>query len=176
MATNVATQVTTFPITHTKRCVPVVTLSTKDNANLLEQLKSDFKRIINWNKYQQKVSTERPNQYLYFLIDPNFQGVDRLFVLSFKNEAQRISYKRHYLPTREIKNYNVMIDGENFFDQSVRDDLITYDNIRKIATDQGDDYTAGFLLDYNYFKKYHKMIAIDLSKQQALDAGPKSIQ
>ena len=69
-----------------------------------------------------------------------------------------------------------MIDRQNFFDQTIRNNLITYDNIRKIATGQGDDYTTGCLLDYNYFKNYHKMIAIDLSKQQALDADPKTMQ
>ena len=69
-----------------------------------------------------------------------------------------------------------MIDGKNFFDQPVKNDLITYDNIRKIATGQGDDYATGFLLDYNYFKNYCKIIATDLSKQQALNADPKAIQ
>ena len=75
----------------------------------------------------------------------------------------------------EIKDYNVMIDGRNFFDQSIKDDLEIYDNIRKIATGQGDDYTTGYLLDYLYFKKYSKSIAIDVSKQQKLDADPKAI-
>ena len=69
-----------------------------------------------------------------------------------------------------------MIDGKNFFDQSIKNDKITYDNIRKIATGQGDDYTTVCLLDYVYFKKYYKMIATDLSKQQALDADPRAIQ
>ena len=69
-----------------------------------------------------------------------------------------------------------MIDGQNFFDQPVKNDLITYDNIRKIATGQGDDYATGFLLDYNYFKNYCKIIATGLSKQQALNADPKAIQ
>ena len=64
----------------------------------------------------------------------------------------------------------------DFFDQPVKNNLITYDNIRKIATGQGDDYTTGCLLDYNYFNNYYKMIAIDLSKQQALDADPKAMQ
>ena len=68
-----------------------------------------------------------------------------------------------------------MIDGKNFFDQPVKSNLITYENIRKIATRQGDDYTTSCLLDNNYFKDYHKMTAIDLSKQQALDANPKGI-
>ena len=68
-----------------------------------------------------------------------------------------------------------MIDGRNFFDQTIKNDLRTYDNIRKILTDQGDDYTTGSLLDYPYLEKYYKLVAIDISKQQKLDADPKSI-
>ena len=69
-----------------------------------------------------------------------------------------------------------MIDGNNFFDQPINNNLKTYNNIRKIATGQGDDYTTGCLLDYTYFKNYYKMIVVDLSKQQAFDAYPKAIQ
>ena len=69
-----------------------------------------------------------------------------------------------------------MIDGKNIFDQPINNDFKTYENIRKIAAGQGDDYTTGCLLDYPYFKNHYKMIAIDLSKQQALDADPKAIQ
>ena len=63
-----------------------------------------------------------------------------------------------------------------FFDKPVKNDKVTYENIRKIATGQGDDYTTGCLLDYIYFKKYYKMIPVDISKQKALDADPKSVQ
>ena len=69
-----------------------------------------------------------------------------------------------------------MIDGKNFLDQPIKDNKVTYENIRKITTGQGDDYTTGCLLDYIYLKKYYRMIAIDLSKQQALDVDPKAIQ
>ena len=69
-----------------------------------------------------------------------------------------------------------MIDGKNFFDQPINNMTKTYKNIRKIAAGQGDDYTTGCLLDYPYFKNHYKMIAIDLSKQQALDADPRAIQ
>ena len=88
----------------------------------------------------------------------------------------RTVHTKKYLPTVEIKNYNVLIDGKNFFDQSVKSSMRTYDNIQKIAIDQGDDYTAGCLLNYNYFNNYYKMIAIDLSKQQTLDADPRALQ
>ena len=74
------------------------------------------------------------------------------------------------------QNYNVIINGENFFDQSIKNNKVTYENIRKIATGQGDDYTTGCLLDYPYFKDTYKMIAVDLSRQQVLDADPRAIQ
>ena len=96
--------------------------------------------------------------------------------MSFKDDDGQESHKQYYLPTVEIKDYNVMIDGINFVDQPIKNDLNTYDNIRKIRTGQGDDYTTGCLLDYPYFKKYCKLIAIDLSKQQKLDADSKAIQ
>ena len=143
----------TFAITDTKFYVPVVTLSIQDNAKLLEQLKSGFKRTINWNKYCPKVTVEQQNRYLDFLINPSFQGVNRLFVLSFENNSGRTSYTRYYLPLVEIKDHN--FDGRNFFDQPVKDNLITYDNIRKIAAGQGEDYTTGCFLDYPYFKNYY---------------------
>ena len=174
--TNVANQVPTFTITETNLYVPVVTLSTQDNAKLLPQLKSGFKRTISWNKYLAKPELLAQNANLNHLIEPSFQGINRLFVLAFENDDQRISNKRYYIPNVEIKDYNVMIDGKNVFDQPVKNDKITYEKIRKVATGQGDDYTTGCLLDYIYFKNYYKMIAIDLSKQQALDADPKAIQ
>ena len=86
-----------------------------------------------------------------FLIDPSFQRVNRLFVLSFENEAKRTIYKQCYLPTVKIKDYNLMIGGQNVLDQPVRNNLRTYDSIQKIATCQRDHYTTGCLLDYNYF-------------------------
>ena len=69
-----------------------------------------------------------------------------------------------------------MIKGENFFDQPIKNNKVTFENIRKNATGQGDDYTTGFMLDYPYFANTYKMIAVDLSKQQALDANPRAIQ
>ena len=83
---------------------------------------------------------------------------------------------QYLLLTVEIKEYNVMIDGKNLFNQPIKNDLITYENIRKFATCQGDDYTTGCLVVCNYFKNYYKMVATDLSKQQTLDADPKAIQ
>ena len=91
-----------FKITDTKLYVPVVILSTQDNAKLLQQLKSGFKRKIDWNRYQTKVSVEAVNQYFDFLIDPSFQGVNRLFLLLFENEGGTKAHTRYYLPEAEI--------------------------------------------------------------------------
>ena len=112
---NAAAQATTFKITDTKLYVPVVTLSIQDNAKLLQQLKLVFKRTINWHKYQPKVTIQAPNQYLDYLIDPSFQGVKRLFVLLFENDTGRTVHGKYYLPTIEIKDYNVVNDRWNVF-------------------------------------------------------------
>ena len=110
------------------------------------------------------------------MVKPSFQGVNRVFVLAFENDIQRTSAKGYYLPNVDIKDYNIMINGENFFHQPMKNNKVTYQNIRKIAAGQGDDYTSGCLLDYPYFKDFYKMIAVDLSKQQVLDADPRAIQ
>ena len=102
--------------------------------------------------------------------------MNRLFVLSFENEDDRVSHSTYSLPKVETKDYNVVIDGREFFDQPINNMNKTNENIRKIATGKGDDYTTGCLLDYSYFKENYKMIAIDLSKQQVLDADPLKIQ
>ena len=114
------------------------------------------------------------------MVEPSFQAsklssFQGLFVLAFENDAQGTSHCGYYLPNVEIKKY-VMINGENFFDQPVKDNKVTYENIRKIETGKGEDYTTGCLLDYPYFKYSYRMIAIDLSKQQALDADHRTIQ
>ena len=128
-----------FEITDTKLYVPVVTLSTKDNAKLLEQLESGFKGVVNWNRYLSKPELLAQNPNLHHLIEPSFQGVNRVFVLAFENDAQRTVHSGYYLPNVEIKNYNVMIDGENFFDHPIKDNKVTYENIRKLATGKEDD-------------------------------------
>ena len=143
ICTNIDNQVPIFTITEVNLHVPVVTLSTEDNAILLSQLKNGFKRTISWNKYLAKPELLAQNTNLNHLIEPSFQGANRLFVLAFENDDQRISNKRFYIPNVEIKDYNVMIDGKNFLDQPVKNDKETYENIRKIATSQGDHYTTG---------------------------------
>ena len=139
--TDVNNEDPTFTITETNLYVPIVTLSIQDNAKLLPQLKSGFKRTISWNKYFAKPELLAQNSNLNHLIEPSFQGVNRLFVLAFEDDAQRISNKRYYIPNVEIKDYNVMIDEKNFFDQPINNMIKTYENIRKKTTGEGDDYT-----------------------------------
>ena len=141
-----------------------------------QHLKSGFKSTINWNKYESSVKTFAQNRYFNHLINPCFRGVNRLFVLFFENENGRTSHSNYYLQKVEIKGYNVMIDGRNFFDQPINSMNKTYENIRRITTGKGDDYTTGCLLDYSYFNENYKLIATDLSKQQALDADPRAVQ
>ena len=131
ISTNVANDNPTFIITETNIYCSVVTLLTQDNAKLLPELKSGFKRTISWNKYLAKPELLEQNANLNHLIEPSFQGVNRLFVLAIGNDTQRTSNKKYYLPNLEIKDYNVMIDGKNFFDQPVKNDKVTHENIRK---------------------------------------------
>ena len=90
--------------------------STQDNAKYLEQLKFGFKRTINCDKYQLKTTIQTQNPYLYFLIDPIFQGESRILVLSLENDNDKKGHKKYFLPKVETKDYNVVIDGQNVFD------------------------------------------------------------
>ena len=153
-----------------------MTLSTQDNVKLLQELKSGFKRIINWNKYLSKPESLAQKPNLNHLVERSFQGVNRLFILAFEDDPQKISNKRYYLPYVEIKDYNFMINGKFFFDQPVKNVKIKYENIRKIATGQVDEYAAACLSDFDYLRDNYKMIGIDLSKRQELDPDPREIQ
>ena len=113
-ATTIPNQNATFTITDTKLYVPVVTLLTQENTKFLQQLNSGFKRVINWNKYLSKPELLAQNPNLNHLVEPSFQGVNRLFVLAFENDDGRTSDDQYYLPTVEIKDYNIMINGETF--------------------------------------------------------------
>ena len=166
-----------FAITDAKLHVPIVTLSTKDSANLAKQLNEGFKRSVYWNSYETK-----PAKVIEQGKKPI--GVKRLFVLAYviaaddnaDQEPGIKDNKKYFLPRGEIKNYNVLIDGRNFYDQPINDIIKQYDEVRKVSTGYGDDYTTGCLLDYAYFKDNYRLIAVDLSKQKALDADPRAIQ
>ena len=108
----------TFKIADTKLYVSVVTLSTKDDNNFLEQLKSGFKRTIKWNKDRSEMTNQTNN--LNYLIDPTFTKVNRLFVLSFENENDRTSFSKYYVPNVQIKDFNVLINGKGFFEKPIK--------------------------------------------------------
>ena len=111
-----------------------------------------------------QMSNQTKSNNLNYLIDPTFSNFNRLFVLSFENEDDRTSYYKYYLPSVEIKDYNVFIDGNAFFELPIKNIEETYEKIIQI-TDYSGYYTRGNLLDYEYFKEHYKLIAIDLSKQ-----------
>ena len=101
-------------------------LSKQHNSKLLQQLKSGFKRTVNWNKYLSKPELLAQNPNLNHLLKPSFQGVNRLFVLAFENDEQRTTHSGYYLPNIQLKDY-IMINGENFFYQPIKHNKVTYD-------------------------------------------------
>ena len=155
--------------------VPVVTLSAESDNKLLDQLKTGFKRTVTWNKYISEMSNQTRNNNLNYCIDPTFTNVNRLFVLAFKsdendcdeNESVRTSYKKYYVPKVELKDFNVLIDGRQFFEIPVKNKEQAYEAI--IEMSKNNDYTTSNLLDYEYFSKHYKLTAIDLSKQMKLE-------
>ena len=149
-----------FHINDTKFYVPVVGLSTQGNLKPLKQLEPGFKRTINWNKYLAETTNQTRSRYLNFLIDPSLQAVNRLFILSFKDDDDQESHKQYYHPAVEIYIF--------FFDQLIKNDLKTYDNIQKNSTCQEDDYKNSCFARLSLFQKYYKLIVVDVSKQQKL--------
>ena len=162
-------------------------MSIEDNSKLTKLSNEGFKRPIYWNEYKVipnktvELAAVNDVKYIRKILDSSWQGVKRLFVLAYNNTAGNDqvsvhSYKKYFLPRVKIDNYNIEIDGRNFYDQPINDLIKQYDKVRKISTGQGDDYTTGCLLDYSYFEKSYKLIAVDLSKQKALDADSRAIQ
>ena len=127
-----------FAITDAKLHVPIVTLSTKDSANLTKQLNEGFKRSVYWNSYETKpAKVIEQGKNIYELLSASFQGVKRLFVLAYfvvadaaNNEAGIKDNKKYFLPRGEINNYNVLIDGRNFYDQPINDLKKQHDEVR----------------------------------------------
>ena len=152
---------TKFKTRNTKFYVPIVTLSNKDNIKLVKLLEEGFKRPVYWDEYQTKMwSKNLDNSYpTRFPLDVSFQRVTRLFILVFNNTTVNVpnnptnntnnrvlrnSHPKYFLPRVNITNYNVLIDGRNFFqDQPINDLIKQYNKIRKTATRQGDDYARG---------------------------------
>ena len=136
--------------------VPVVNFSTKDNENLIKQLDGGFKRSVDWNEYKSKIETKAAdnNNVTRFPLDASFQGVNRLFILAFgntendNNKVERDTHRKCFLSRVNITNYNVLIDGRNFYDQPINDQIKKYNEVRKTAREKGDNYTTGCLLEY----------------------------
>ena len=168
----------TFTITDAKLYVPIVTLRIEDNKKLSKLLNEEFKGSIYWNKYR-VIFRNYNDDYIRERIDASFQGVSKLFVLPYgsgNNITDENSYRRYFLPRIKVTNYNIEIDGRNFYDQPVNDSIKQYDEVRKISTGKGDDYIAGCLSDFPYFERNYKIIDADLSKKKALDADSRAIQ
>ena len=132
-------------------------------------------------EYKTKEKTENPdaNAFKYINLDPSFQGVNRLFVMPYNaanGQLTRNGRRKYYLPRIDFKKCNVIIDGRNFYDNSIESDIEKYRELKKVMIGKGEDYTTGSLLDYEYFNKHYKLIAVDLSKQKELDADPRAIQ
>ena len=164
----------TLAINDCKLYIPVVTLSTYDEIKLLTNLKLGFTREIIWNKYRSQITTEAINNNLNILIDPTFTNVNRLFVLAYQMADDRQSFSQFYLPRVMVKDFNVIIDKLAFFDLPIKTKEEAYEKIIDIC--RNNEYTTGNLLDYHYFKKYYKLIAIGLSKQQVLQENEDLIQ
>ena len=168
----------TLSITSCKLYIPVVTLSKNDEMNLLNNQKSGFKRELIWNKYRSQMTTEEINNNLNILIDPTFTNVNRLFVLAYEvdnnDNDNRQSFSQFYLPRVMVKDFNVIIDKLAFFDLPIKTEGEAYEKI--IDNSRNNECTTGNLLDYDYFKKHYKLIAIDLSKQKVLQENEDLIQ
>ena len=91
-------------------------------------------------------------------------------------QPTRNGRRKHYLPRIDLEKYNVIIDGRNFSDNPIESDIEKYRELKKVMIGKGEDYTTGSLLDFNYFDKHYKLVAVDLSKQKELDADPRAIQ
>ena len=158
----------TFAINDCTLYVPVVTLSKDNKTKLFTNLKSI------WNKYRSQMTTEAFNNNFNILIDPTFTNVNKLFVLTYQTADDRQSFSQFYLPTVIVKDYNVIVDKLAFFDLPIKNEEEAYEKIIDIS--RNNEFTTGNLLDYDYFKKHYKLIAIDLSKQQVLQENEDLIQ
>ena len=133
-----------------KLYVQVATLSVNNNNKFFENIKQGFKRTISWNKYRSEIITQTKNNNLYYLTDPTFRNINRLFVLSFKNgndDLARNSFDKYYMPLVEIKDFNALVDKKTFFDQPVKNKQEAYEKLVEVS--RNNDYTTGNLLDYN---------------------------
>ena len=154
-----------FSTTDCKLYVPVVTLQTEYQNQLYKDLKTGISIDFTLNKYRSQIINQIATNNLNFLIDPTFNNVNRLFVLAFPNEENRRSFSKYYTPTVEIKNYNVIIDREPFYEMPIKNKEETYKAIIELI--RNDTLRNGNEFNFDYFCEYYKLIAVDLSKQKS---------
>ena len=158
-----------FNITACKLYVPVVTLQEKYENKLFENLKTGIDIDFKWSRFRTQVINQPATNNLNFLIDPAFNNVNRLFILAFPNEEERSFLSKYYTATVEMKDYNVLIDLQPFYDIPIKNKEQSYQAITELIGH--DDYTTENSLAYEYFCKHYKLIAIDLSKQNSERKG-----
>ena len=172
-----------FQITNCEMYIPVVTLNTENNSKLSELLSKGFERTVVWNEYKSKIEgvtiPQNDNIFRRTTLDVSFQGVSKLFAAAYetddikRNANTEESRRRYYLHRAEIKDCNVLIDGRNFYDQSVNSSIVRYNELLKMTTGRSEDYSKGYLLDHDYYIKDFNIVGIDLSHQAVLDSDPK---
>ena len=168
-----------FQITKCELYIPIVTLNTVNNDKLSELLSKGFERTVVWNEYKSKIERvtipQNDNIFRTITLDVSFQGVSKLFAAAYeigdikRNANTDESRRRYYLPRAEIKDYNVLIDRRNFYDQNVNSSIV-------MTTGRSEDYSTGCLLDYDYYIKDFNIVGIDLSHQAVLDSDRKISQ
>ena len=160
-----------------------MTLNKENNNKLSILLSKGFERTVVWNKYKSKIERvtipQNDNMFRRTTLDVSFKGVSKLFAAAYEtNNIERNanieeSRRRYYLPRAEIKDYNVLIDGRNFYDQNVNSSIVRYNELLKMTTGRSEDYSTECLLDYDYYIKDFNIVGIDLSHQPILDSDPK---
>ena len=154
-----------FSITDCKLYVPVVTLQTQHQNQLYKDLKTGISIDFKWSIYRSQMINQTAANNLNVLIDPTFNNVNRLFVLAFPNEEDRRSFSKYYTPTVEIKDYNVIIDGEPFYQIPIKNKEEIYKAITELI--RSDLVRTGNEFNFEYFCEHYKLIAIDLSTQKS---------
>ena len=155
----------------------------RKNNKLSELSSKEFERNIVWNEYKSKIEgvtiPQNNNMFRRTTLDASFQGVSKLFTAAYetgdieKNANTEESRRRYYLPTAEIKDDNVLIDGRSFYDQNVNSSIVRYNEQLKMTTGRSEDYSTGCLLDYDYYIEEFNIGGIDLSHQAVVDSDPK---
>ena len=171
-----------FQITKCELYIPVETLKTENNHKLSELLSKGFERTVVWNEYKSKIERvtvlQNDNMFRTTPLDVSFQRVSKLFAAAYETDdiernANTEKSRRNYLPRAEIKDYNVLIDGRNFYDQNGNSSAVRYNELLKMTTGRSEDYSTGFLLDYYYYIKDFNIVGIDLSYQAVLESHTK---